>query len=70
MSKYASRAFWVDVFDRAVSTFAQAALAVLTANVAGILDVDWPQVLSVGGLAAVVSVAQAVAFRGTDTEQV
>lgn len=64
MSKYASSAFWVDAFDRAVSTFAQAAVAVLTANVTGLLDVDWGQLASVAGLAAGVSVLTSVAFRG------
>lgn len=70
MSKYASKAFWVDTFDRAVSTFAQAAVAVLTANVTGLLDVDWVQLASVAGLAAGVSVLTSVAFRGKDTGEV
>lgn len=63
-SKYADRSFWVDVFDRAVSTVAQAAVAVLTANVTGLLDVDWVQIASVAGLAGAVSVLTSVAFRG------
>ena len=69
MSKYASRTFWVDTFDRSVSTFAQASLAVLTADATGIVNVDWPQVLSVGGLAAIVAIAQAIAFRGKTTDE-
>lgn len=68
MSKYANRKFWVDTFDRAVSTVAQAAVAVLTANVTGLLDVDWVQILSVSGLAGAVSVLTSVAFRGQDDE--
>ncbi len=68
MSKYANKAFWVDVFDRAVSTVAQAAVAVLTANVTGLLDVDWVQMASVAGLAGAVSVLTSVAFRGRDTD--
>lgn len=69
MSKYASKSFWVDTFDRAVSTIAQAAVAVLTANVTGLLDVDWVQIASVSGLAGAVSVLTSVAFRGKgDTE--
>lgn len=64
MSKYANKAFWVDTFDRAVSTVAQAAVAVLTANVTGLLDVDWVQIASVSGLAGAVSVLTSVAFRG------
>lgn len=69
-SKYASRDFWVDTFDRAVSTVAQAAVAVLTANVTGLLDVDWVQIASVSGLAGAVSVLTSVAFRGKSTEEV
>lgn len=64
VSKYADKRFWVDTFDRAVATFAQAAVATLTAGVTGILDVDWVQVASVSGLAAGVSVLTSVAFRG------
>lgn len=64
VSKYASKAFWVDTADRAVSTFAQAVVATLTAGATGLLDVDWVQAASVGGLAAVVSVLTTVAFRG------
>lgn len=70
MSKYASKAFWVDTFDRAVSTVAQAAVAVLTANVTGLLDVDWVQIASVSGLAGAVSILTSVAFRGKDSEEV
>jgi hypothetical protein len=69
MSKYADRKFWVDTFDRAVSTVAQAAVAVLTANVTGLLDVDWVQILSVSGLAGAVSVLTSVAFRGQDKDE-
>ncbi len=66
MSKYSDRKFWVDTFDRAVSTVAQAAVAVLTANVTGLLDVDWVQIASVAGLAGAVSVLTSIAFRGKD----
>lgn len=69
MSKYANRKFWVDTLDRAVSTVAQAAVAVLTANVTGLLDVDWVQILSVSGLAGAVSVLTSVAFRGQDKDE-
>lgn len=69
-SKYLDKSFWVDTFDRAVSTVAQAAVAVLTANVTGLLDVDWVQIASVAGLAGAVSVLTSVAFRGKGTEEV
>lgn len=65
-SKYADKTFWVDTFDRAVSTVAQAGVATLTAGVTGILDVDWVQIASVAGLAGAVSVLTSVAFRGTN----
>lgn len=70
MSKYASRVFWVDVFDRAVSTVAQAAVAVLTSNVTGLLDVDGVQIVSVAGLAGAVSVLTSIAFRGKSDGEV
>lgn len=66
-SKYASKQFWVDTFDRALATLAQAGVAALTADATGLLDVDFGQVASVAGLAAAVSVLTSVAFRGQDT---
>lgn len=47
--------------ERAVKTFAQSAVALLTANATGLLDVDWAQLASVSGLAAVVSVLTSIA---------
>ena len=70
MSKYANKKFWLDAMDRAISTFAQAGVGVLTAGVTGILEIDWTQMLSVAGLAAVVSVFTSVAFRGRDDNAV
>jgi len=66
MSKYANKKFWVDTFDRAVATFAQAAVGALTADVTGLIDVAWPGLVSVAGLAALVSVLTSVAFRGNE----
>lgn len=63
-SRYASKDFWIDVADRAISTTAQAAIGVLTAGVTGILQVDPIQLASVAGLAGAVSVLTSVAFRG------
>lgn len=68
-SKYADRSFWIDAFDRAVSTFAQAAVGALTAEVTGLVDVDWTGVGSIAGLAALVSVLTTVAFRGRDSQE-
>ena len=64
MSKFASRTFWVDTFDRAVATVAQAGIGVLTAGVTGLLEVDWVQGASVAGLAGLVSILTSVAVRG------
>lgn len=55
-----SKAFWKGAAERAVKTFAQAAVAVLTADVAGLLNVDYVQLASVAGLAALVSLLTSV----------
>lgn len=60
-----TRAFWTATFERAVKTFAQAAVALLTADATGLLGVDWGQTASVAGLAALVSVLTSVASSGT-----
>lgn len=57
-------AFWKAAFERAVRTFAQGTLGVASADGLGILDVDWGDALSVGGLAAVLAVLTAVAASG------
>lgn len=57
-------AFWVAAFERAVKTFAQAAVALLTADATGLLGVDWGQTASVAGLAALVSVLTSIASSG------
>lgn len=68
MSKYANKRFWIDTFDRAVATVAQAAVGALTADVTGLIDVDVAGLLSVAGLAGAVSVLTSVAFRGNAAE--
>lgn len=60
MSIYSST-YWKGVVERAVSTAAQSAIAVLTTDAAGVLDVDWTQTGSVVGLAALLSVLKSVA---------
>lgn len=69
MSKYADKQFWIDVFDRALATFAQAGVGALTAESTGLIDVDWAGVGSIAGLAALVSVLTTVAFRGRDSQE-
>lgn len=64
MAKLTTAAFWAATAERTVRTFAQAELALLGGDGMGLLDVDWGQALSVGGLAAVLSVLTAVATSG------
>lgn len=46
--------------ERAVKTFAQAALAAIGTDAIGLLDVDWVTILSVAGLATVLSLLTSV----------
>lgn len=55
-----TRSFWKDAVERAVKTLAQAAVAYLAAGVTGILQVDWVQLASVAGLAALISLLTSV----------
>ena len=53
--------FWKQVAERAVKSAAQVAVAMLSVDGLGILDVNWAAVGSVAGLAAVVSVLTSMA---------
>lgn len=53
--------FWKDALERAIKTFAQSAVAVLTAGATGIMDANWMNALSVAGLAVVVSLLTSIA---------
>lgn len=68
MSKFASKQFWVDTFDRAVTSLAQGLIGSSLIGSTGILDVDFVQVLSLGGSYALLSVLTSVAFRGRGEE--
>jgi len=57
-------AFWKAAFERAVKTFAQALVAVMTADGFGLLDADWPARLSAAGMAAVLSLLSSLASAG------
>lgn len=52
--------YWAFAGERAVKTFAQVAIATIGVNAVGVLDVDWVQVASVSGLAAVMSLLTSV----------
>ena len=67
MSAYTSRTFWLGVGERAVKTFAQALLAVLTTGTV-VWDLDWVQALGIAGTAVLISVLTSVADpQRTDT---
>ncbi|MEU2111814.1 holin [Streptomyces sp. NPDC019507] len=59
-----TRAFWKATGERMIRTFAQGTLAAVGADGIGVLDVDWGQAASVGGLAAVLALLTAVATSG------
>lgn len=56
--------FWKATAERAIKTFAQAAVAALGAGYTGILEVDFASVVSVAALATVLSVLTSVASAG------
>lgn len=51
-----TKTFLKDTAERAVKTFAQSMVAVMTAGATGVLDVDWKNAVSVALLATLVSV--------------
>lgn len=57
-----SRKFFERAFERTVRTVAQTALGVLGTNAAGLLDVNWEQVVSVSGLAGLCALLMALAW--------
>jgi hypothetical protein len=52
--------YWGFAGERALKTVAQVALATIGVTAAGLLDVDWVQVLSVSALAGVMSLLTSV----------
>lgn len=55
-----TKLFFKDTAERAVKTFAQSMVAVMTAGSTGVLDVDWVNALSVSLLATLVSVLTSI----------
>ena len=56
-----SRRFLSSLVERAVKTFAQALVAILTAGATDLLSVGWLAALSTAGMAALVSVLTSIA---------
>lgn len=55
-----TKTFWKDTVERALKTFAQSMVAVMTAGSTGVLDVDWMNAFSVSLLATLVSVLTSI----------
>lgn len=56
-----NRLFWKDAAERAVSTAAQAFLAVVGAEVFNVLDFDWTNAAAIAAGAGVLAVVKALA---------
>jgi len=63
-----TKQFWIDVFERAVKTFAQAVVAAIGANATGMLDVDFAAVLGIAALTTVASVLTSIASAPASTK--
>lgn len=60
MSTLGTAAFWISTLERAFKTFAQALAAAFGAVGLGIMDAPWQGALSLGGMAALLSVLSSV----------
>ena len=60
MSYLTTGSFWDQAIERAVKTLAQTAVATISGNAVGLLDLDLVQVASVSGLAALLSVLTSI----------
>lgn len=56
--------FWKAVAERSIKTFCQVLAVLITVNGLGIHEVDWFDVLSIAGLAAIASLVTSVATAG------
>jgi hypothetical protein len=61
--------FWKATAERAVKTFAQSLLAVLSAGSLGLLQVDWVTSLSTAGMTTLLSLLSSVASSRIGSEQ-
>ena len=60
MMKYASKTFWLGTAERAIKTFAQSLLGLLTVGMA-ITAINWPASLAIAATAALASVLTSIA---------
>lgn len=66
MSALNKKVFWYDAIERSIKTVAQTMVALLTADgVLNLFTVNWKEMLSVAGLAGLVSVLTSVASAGS-----
>lgn len=66
MSALNDKLFWIDAVERSVKTVAQTIVALLTADgVLGLFSVNWEEMLSVAGLAGLVSILTSIASAGS-----
>lgn len=59
-----SAPFWKAAAERAISTFAQAFVATIGVGAVGFGDVDWINILSISGVAALLSVVKSLIVNG------
>lgn len=65
-----TKKFWLETLERAIKTFAQSSIALLSGEGLGLLTVDWGVIGNVALLAAVVSVLTSIVsnnFTKSDT---
>ena len=62
---WTSKQFWLAAIERAIKTLAQTAAALLTGSATGLLEVDWLQLTSAAGMAALVSLLTSIASAAT-----
>lgn len=60
--------FWIATLERAVKTFAQSSVGVLTAEAVGLFDADWVGVVSAAGMATVISVLTSIGSGGIGSD--
>lgn len=59
MEKLLSKAWWVDAGNRAMHTFFQVLLSMITVG-AAITDIDWVGILSVAATATLISICKSI----------